>query len=192
MKAVGLMQERPPVIRFLNEEVEDRDESIKRGYYVPKNVAFAEITPPGGRDSVKKSADELIKSWHEKGMSRQQPIEWYYQLKEKFDAWKAGNEIPEFGTPVLTFLGFSPEQRQALINANVRTIEDCAEMNEDTMARVGMGARELQNRAKLALSSANSLATEYQALLIKFQAQQEEIEQLRAELKALTIEKKGK
>lgn len=186
MAQVGLMEARPPYVTFQNIEVEDRDASIENGYYTPKNVPHAVITPCGGRDSVTKPADEWLKALKKDGMEGRTPLAWHDHFKVAFENWKEGNEIPEYGTPVLTFLPFTPAQRQALINANIRTVEDCAEMAEDTMQRVGMGARELRDRAKAALSSANKLEAENAALKAKLDMQGEELEALRDQVKLLS------
>jgi hypothetical protein len=173
MTEISLMQQRPPFVRFDNVEVEDRDASIEAGYFVPKNIPHAIITPPGGRDSIHKEVTEWLKKLKSDGLNGITPLAWYEHFSAAFEQWKLGNEIPEFGTPVLTFLPFTPAQRAALIAANIRTVEDCAEMSEDTMQRVGMGARELRDKAINALGSANVQV----ALIEKQQAQIDMLEQ---------------
>jgi hypothetical protein len=191
MSTVGLMQGQPPFIKFFTEEVEDRTASLEAGYYVAKAVPMALLTPAGGRDSVAKPITELLKLWQDRAQHGQQPIEWYNYLKQAYDAWSSGNEIPESGTPILTFLGFSPQQRAALINANVRTVEQCAEMNEDTLAKIGMGGREMKDRAIQALSSADKNAAENVALKAKIEEQGETIKAMQEQLKELSG-KRGK
>jgi len=189
MSQVGLMQGQPPFIKFFNEEVEDRTASLETGYYVAKTVPMALLTPAGGRDSVSKPIDELLRQWAERAQHGQQPIDWYNYLKQAYDAWAAGNEVPESGTPVLTFLAFSPQQRSTLINANVRTIEQCAEMNEDTMLKIGMGARLMKERAIQALSSADKNASENVALKAQIEAQEETIKIMQEQIKNLSAKR---
>lgn len=189
MSSVGLMQEAPPFVRFSNEEVEDRDASIEAGYYVSKNVPIATITPSGGRDNVKKTVEELLVLWKKSGQEGRQPLDWYNHLVNAFNAWKEGNEIPDYGTPVLTFLPFTPAQRHQLINANIRTIEECAVMNEDTLSRVGMGGRELKERAIQALSTADKVASENAALKVKLETQEATISQMQAQIAELMAKK---
>lgn len=190
MSTVGLMEARPPFVRFKMIEKEDRAATIEAGYYVPRNIAHAEITAAGGKDSVELDAEQWLKELRAQSRQGVVPLAWYDHFKTAFDEWKEGNEIPEFGTPVLTYLPFSPQQRQALINANVRTLEDCAVMNEETMQRVGMGGRELKEKAKAALASANVLLTENEALKAKLEIQEQQIENLRQQIAALGSEEK--
>jgi hypothetical protein len=184
--SIGLMNATAPFIRFVAEEVEDRNESIEKGYYVSKTIHMANVIPAGGRDGISKPIEELIALWKQKGQHGHQPMEWHDQLVRSYNAWKEGNELPEIGTPVMTFLPFSPAQRSALLAANIRTIEQCAEMNEDTMSRVGMGARELKDRAKQALSTADKTAAENLILKAKVEEQESALKSLQEQINALS------
>jgi len=176
---ISEMVARPPFVTFENMEIEDRDASIAVGYYQSKLVPFASITPVGGRDNLKKIATEWLTELRQQGRSGIVPMTWYDHFNAAFLSWQEGNEIPEFGTPIITFLPFTPNQRQALIKCNIRTLEDCAEMNEDTMSRIGMGAHDLKRIAKNALKSSNVLLAENEALKVKLENMQIEIDALK-------------
>ena len=49
-----------------------------------------------------------------------------------------------------------PAQVKAILDANVRTVEDLAVANESTLAAIGMGARSLKEKAQAWLDSASS------------------------------------
>ena len=184
MTNISLMEvARPPHVRFENVEVEDREASIEKGYYVPKNIPHAIITPPGGRDSVHKEVTEWLKKLRQDGMNNITPLAWFEHFSHAFKMWQEGNEIPEYGTPILTFLPFSPAQRAALIAANIRTVEDCASMNEEAMQRVGMGARELKQKAEAALNSADKNIALIEKQQTEIDALKEQIEKLQEIIK---------
>lgn len=177
-----LMEIRPPHIRFLNEEVEDREKSIELGYFVPKNEHYVELSQVGSRDSVKKKVDDWLRETYEKGMTGFIPNTWHGMFSVAYEEWKKGNEIPEFGTPILTYLPFSPLQRKQLTSAGIRTLEDCAAMSEEAMRKVGAGARELKEKAKAALSSANTLLAENEVLKTENDALKERIATLEKQI----------
>ena len=81
----------------------------------------------------------------------------------------------------------SKAQAENLIAAGVRTVEDVAAMNEPTMQRVGMGARELKGKAKAYVESRdqNKAAEQITALQAQLGDRETRIEALEARLAAL-------
>ena len=51
------------------------------------------------------------------------------------------------GTPIKGWAVIPPSQQEAIVRAGVRTVEDLAQMNGEAMARIGMGAVMLKNKA---------------------------------------------
>lgn len=53
-----------------------------------------------------------------------------------YAAWKAGNDIPEDGTPLAVWSAVSPEQADVFRRMGVKTVEDVAEMGEAAWQRL--------------------------------------------------------
>ena len=189
--AIQALAERPPLIEFEYMAEEDRDASIKAGFMQYRNVPYAVIRQAGSRDTVTKPVDEMLKKMDKDAHEGRCPREWVNHYEAAYKAWKEGNEIPVFGTPVLTSLLFSPAEQKALIGAGIRTIEDAAAMNEAAMAQVGMGARELKDKANQALSAATIVSKENEALKGQVAELKAELAKMQEAIVKLT-EKKAK
>ncbi|MEY2632285.1 MAG: hypothetical protein RIR00_939 [Pseudomonadota bacterium] len=165
----GVMAERPPYLTFHYEAVEDRNASIDEGRKVYKNVPFVTINLPGGKDAPVKNAEEWFEQIRHKAHTGSYPQAWVKHFESQYHAWQEGQEMPEHGTPVQMCLFFSAAEQQALIAANVRTLEDAAVMTEECLSLVGMGARQLKEKAQAAIrasTDAGKLAEENQALKV--------------------------
>lgn len=148
------LQERPPYVTFEYHAEEDRAATLADGIHRTKDVAFAHITPPGSKDIIERRADEWLAQIRQAAMDGRYPQEWARGHAENFRAWKDGEEPPVMGTPLDQWPGLSPSQFKSLKNANIRTIEDAAAMNEEGIMRVGMGARSIKDRATSFLKTA--------------------------------------
>jgi len=141
-------EERPPYVIFETRAVEDRDASIKAGHYVSKDVNYALVTPPGSKDLH----EEELEAWLGKAKmnarnGRMNP-KWVEAWQAKADSWKKGNEIPEDGIPIKGWTLLSPAQCESLLYANIRTVEDLAQANDEGLSRIGMGALGLKKKAQ--------------------------------------------
>jgi hypothetical protein len=154
---VEVAAERPPYVTFEVRAIEDRNASIEQGHYVAKDVDFALITPAGSKDRIERVVAEWFAKLEEDVRSQRVDPAWPAAFKEAYKAWKDGREIPVNGTPILTWPSLSPAQVKTLIDCQLRTIEDLAVVNEDTLARIGMGGRALKQRAIDWLASAASI-----------------------------------
>lgn len=149
---------------------EDREESIAQGMPVFKDVEFAMITMPGGGLVVDKPINEaLLYEWKNGDNRRKPPSPFAYRA---YEAWKEGREAPVNGTDLKNWPGVTPAQLKTCQNATVRTIEDLAEANADTIRKLGMGGVAMMEKAKAYLASANQNKTseEVSALLVKLEA----------------------
>jgi hypothetical protein len=68
-------------------------------------------------------------------------------LETYYVHWKKGEEAPVNGHPLATWPGISREQADKLKLLHIRTVEDVALMNDETMNRIGMGALKLKQDA---------------------------------------------
>lgn len=151
---VEVLEERPPYVQFETRAVEDRNASIEAGHYVAKDVDFALITPQGSKDVV----ERIVSEWFEKLVQDVKedrfPADWLRAYRAYYKEWKEGREIPLDGTPIRNWSLLSPAQVKMLLDINVRTVEDLAGANEETLGRIGMGGHDLKAKAKAWLDSA--------------------------------------
>lgn len=152
--SVSLMQAgRPPYVKFEERSFEDRAESQKAGRMIMKSVDFVIIRQTGSKDTVEKDAQEWLATL--KNNTDMHP-DWVTQFHRQYEAYKSGQEITPIGTHVKTWPLISKSQCDMLLNANLRTVEDVAGANEDSLRHVGIGARELQQKARAWLESASA------------------------------------
>lgn len=152
---VGLMEAKPPYVSFEYRPVEDRAQSIAQGRPIYKDVAFAVVTPAGSKDRIPKPAEEWLQSIRDLARRDMYPALWVDHYSRAFEFWKSGEEIPDEGLSVKNWPIATPSEVKALLDQNVRTVEAVAQMNEETMARLGMGGRRLKDRAQEFLKAAS-------------------------------------
>jgi len=155
---------------------EDREQSIAQGMPIFKDVEYAIITMPGGGLVVDKPiTDELLYEWKHGDNRRKPPSPFAFRA---YEAWKEGREIPLNGTDLKNWPGVTPAQLKTCQAATVRTIEDLANANADTIRKLGMGGVALAQKAKSYLESAvnNKASEEIAALQIKMDSLQETID----------------
>lgn len=185
-----VLQERPPYVSFEKRAVEDRAASIEAGHYVAKDIDICFITPAGSKDRIERVASEWLEQIRQQAGEGRFPQEWVRHYSEVYRAWCENQEIPENGTSVKSWSIASPAQVQMLLQLNLRTVEDVAAANEETIARIGMGGRALKQQAQSWLSSSNDVgkvAQENTALRVAVEdltARNKELEARLAKLEA--------
>jgi polyhydroxyalkanoate synthesis regulator phasin len=184
---IALMPQRPPFVTFEQRAVEDRNASIAAGGLVMRDVDYVIVRQVGSKDTVEKLADEWLNDLDRLVQNGTYPAEWARHFREKYMAFKAGQSEPELGLSVRQWPSLSKAQAENCIAAGVRTVEDVANMNEPTMQRVGMGARELKAKAKTYIESrdANKAAEQITALRAELDNKNTRIETLEQRLSAL-------
>lgn len=173
--------QRPPYVRFEARAEEDREASIKAGHYVARNVDYALITPQGTKDVVERVATEWLEQLREKAMKQEYPADWARHFEASYAQWKETNTIPEHGTPIKGWQLLSPAQQSQVLAANIRTVEDLAAANEAGIMRMGMGGRDLKQKAQSWLDA----AADKGGLAAKNAALEAEVAALRAEIAEL-------
>jgi hypothetical protein len=179
---------RPPYVTFEVRAVEDRAASIDSGYYKTRDVDFAFITPQGSKDRIEREVQSWFDNLGEQVQQQRFPAEWKRHFEEAYKAWKEGRELPLNGTPIVTWPVLSPSQVKALLDARVKTVEDLAGANEETLNRIGMGSRTLKDKAVSWMTAAGGtgkVAEEMNALKAANKALTDRNEELAKQLKEL-------
>jgi hypothetical protein len=164
---MNIREQRPSYVVFERKGVEDRAASLAQGRYMEKNIDFAIITPIGSKDRIPREVNDWFKTLDQQAREERIPKEWPTQYRAAYEAWKRGEEIPLQGTPVKGWAVLSPAQQANVISANVLTVEDLAQINDEGIKRIGMGALELRDKAIAWLKSAagHGVATQENAAL---------------------------
>jgi len=151
------MEARPPYVMFETRSIEDREASEKAGHYVGKDVDFVLITPAGSKDRIDRNALEWLAQCRIEVQAERLPVKWEAHYREAYKNWKEGQEAPVDGTPLINWPGLSPTQYKQLQALHIRAVEDLAAANEETINRLGMGGRQLKQRAVDYLAAAKDV-----------------------------------
>lgn len=119
-----------------------------------RSIDVAEIRQSGSKESV----DIEVNDWFER--IKHNPgfaPEWITGYANQYKLWKDGQEAPLNGSPIREWSVISPAQRDMLLQMTVATVEDLAAANESTLMRLGMGSRELKQKAQLWLETAKNV-----------------------------------
>lgn len=150
---------------FYTRAVEDKEATLKQGRPMFRDVAYVQILVPGNNKDI---MDRAVKEEDKQRWPRQ------------WAAYQNGQEQVLEGTPLGEWPLMRPAQIAQLNAVNIRTVEQIADASDAAMQGIGMGARELQAKAKAYLASAkDSKGAE---------ALQDEVLTLKAEVERLTAE----
>ena len=180
--SVHIQQARPPHVVFERRAEEDRQASIEAGRYVSRDVDYAIVTPSGSKDRVERVVVDWFSMLAGEVRAERWPQTWLDQLKSGYDAWTRGQTPPESGTPLATWPALSPAQVKNWAQIGIRTIEELADANEETLSAYGMGSRDMKSRAGLFLENAKS---DSGPLVAKLRAAEELIASMEVRMKSL-------
>ncbi len=175
--SVSINEAKAPYVVFETKAIEDRDESIKQGHYMTKDVDFAIVTPAGSKDRIENIVTEWFDHLASEVRNGRFPDAWLSHYKASYREWKAGNELPIDGTPIKSWPMLSPAQRSNLLNWKVMTVEQLAEANEEVIGRLGMGGRALKQQAVAYLQVAGGQAGKVAAQVTDLQARLDSLEE---------------
>lgn len=108
-----------------------------------------------------------------------------------YDAWKRGRSM-ENGAPLDAWAGIDRNMVAACAVYNVHTVEQLAAVDDERLLRLGMGARDMQARARLYLESRADAAAvertqaEKARLTAQLAAQERQMQEMQAQIAALT------
>jgi hypothetical protein len=149
MLGVGLMDARPPFVRFEEREMGiDREQEKLTGRPVPRVVDLVLITSHGSKDQVEKLASEWLEQIKRQALAGLYPAAWVDTFSMQYREWKKGFDLPREGTPVRTWSAVTKEQQLRLHAGPYKTIEDLAAVPDTTLDTIGMDGRYLRDLAK--------------------------------------------
>lgn len=180
--SVHIQQARPPHVVYERRAEEDRTASIEQGRYVSRDVDYAIVTPAGSKDRVERVVADWFLMLAGEVKAERWPQTWLDQLRAGYDSWTRGQTPPESGTPLSTWPALSPAQVKNWAQIGIRTIEELAEANEETLSAYGMGSRDMKSRAGLFLENAKS---DSGPLVAKLRAAEELIASMEVRMKSL-------
>jgi len=192
--SVSLMPQRPPFVTFEQRAVEDRNASIKIGGMVMRDEDFVIVMQPGSKDTVEKRALDWLAQIERAAANGTFPADWATHFRRRYETWNEGHECAaELGMPIREWPSLSKAQAENVLAAGCRTVEDVAAANEQILHRIGMGARELQQKARnyLASRDANKAAEEITALKATLDDRDARISSLEQRLAALETKKRA-
>jgi hypothetical protein len=183
------LKERPPYVRFEKRARETRSslgglEVTGKPEYLDEDWVF--VTSPGSKDEWEGPASEWFARKRVDVENTRFPAEWYNAFKAAYEMWKRDEEPPVLGTHISLWPGLTPAQFKMLRDIRVLTVEDVAGMNEDTLNRIGMGARALKDRAAAWLQAAQKGIPAEQLV-----AAQQERDELKAQVTRLVAQVEG-
>lgn len=174
-------EDRPPLVRFERRPVEDVIASQEQGRYVAKDVDFVLVTPPYSKDCIVHKVSSWLLNIKKSVNEGRTPKAWLENWEKGYSAWKNGQEMPLRGTPIKGWGVISPAQQEMLIQINCPTVEDLADINDEGLRRIGIGAMDLKNKAKAWLAS----LSDHGATTLKIASLESENTTLRESLKSM-------
>ena len=187
---IATREERPPYVRFERRVVEDKAASLREGRYVGKDIDFVVVTPTYSKDEFPAKYEGWIVNAERNARDGRMNPQWVELWKEAYKRWNNGQEIPLSGTPIRGWGLISPAQQETLIQMNCRTVEDLSQVNDDGRRRIGMGAMDLQNKAKnylQAMKDHGPITTQITALEQENKILKSQVETLTAQVAVLRV-----
>lgn len=130
-------------VQFYLEAVQDEEESAKLGRPVYKDREFIKIIPVGDKNTV-----------------ICEPVTEEYKVRwpSQYAAFKNQQAQPQEGTPLEYWPPLTKSQVMTFKAANVHTVEQLANVSDANLFNLGMGAREIRQKAISYIKSAEGSA----------------------------------
>lgn len=175
-------EERPAYVRFEKRAIEDKAASLQAGSVVYKDIDYVLVTPPYSKDCFESKWTQWIKNVEQNVKSGRTPQAWMDHWKQSYEHWKKGEEAPVNGTPVKNWPAITAAQVKTVIASGILTVEDLALANDEGIRRLGMGGRELKNKAMAYVKAAKDTGS----VVMENAALKNEIDQLKGTVLSLT------
>lgn len=185
--SVAILPTRPPYVRFEQRSEEDREASIRAGGIMMRDVDYVIVQQHGSRDTFEPKAQDWLADMRRQAAQGKIPPAWIDHFDRLYKAFKDGQGAPVHGLSVREWPSLSKAMAENCIALGMLAVEDVAEMSENTMAKLGMGARELKLKARdyLKARAGNAPVEEMAALRAENDNLKVTIESLTARLERL-------
>ena len=130
-------------VQFYLEAIKDEEATIKQGRPIFNDREYIKIIPVGDKNTV---VCEPVSEDHK--------MRWPAQ----YAAFKNQQHQPQEGTPIDQWPPLTKSQVMMFKAANVHTVEQLSNVSDTNLANLGMGARELREKAITYLKSAEGSA----------------------------------
>lgn len=152
---------------FAVEAIQNNFRSEQEGRPVYDDVEMVRIIIPGDRRT---EVYERVNSGHR---------ERYWV---QYQAFKDNVEAPVSGTPIEEWPPLSPAAAKNLRYLNIRTVEALASVSDTVLGEIGMGARELREKAQQWLASVSDVRPALAAAKADNDALREQLQQMQAQM----------
>jgi hypothetical protein len=142
----------PAIPQFYTEAVQNNFKSTQEGRPVFEDREFVRIIIPGDMRSqpVYEVNEEHKRRW-----------------PQQYDAFKRGLEDATQGTPITEWPPITKARATELKMRNIATVEALAEVGDNILGSLGMGAREMREKARVWLDVAKNGAAPIERLMSK-------------------------
>ena len=141
--------ELPPFVEFEINTIEDREATLEAGSFVGIDVDMIKVHPAGSKDCIIRNYKEWLEQKKQDASEGRFPKSHLFMIQEQYQAWKNGVPKPTWGTPLKDWKHATPQLLKAMGAVHISTIEELALANEETIKRLGMGARSLKAKAEM-------------------------------------------
>ena len=146
---MDIKAELPPFVEFEVQEIEDREATLEAGEFVGIPVDMIKVHPAGSKDCVIRNYQEWLAQKRQDASEGRFPKSHLFMIQEQYQAWKNGVPKPTWGTPLKDWKHSTPQLLKAMGAVHISTIGELALANEETIKRLGMGARSLKAKAEM-------------------------------------------
>lgn len=126
-------------VQFYFEAIKDEEASIKAGRPIYVDKEYIKIIPVGDKNT---QVCEPVTD------------EYRFRWPQQYAAFKAQQHQPQEGTPLEQWPPLTKSQVMTFKGANVHTVEQLANVSDSNLSNLGMGARDLRDKAIAYLKSA--------------------------------------
>jgi len=109
-----------------------------------------------------------------------------------YNNWKQGLDMPIDGFPLVDWRGAPEDVKKKAMDLGLNSVEQVADMTEEAMKNIGMGASSMRNKARAFIAEASDPeknAAEVESLRAKSEDQQEQISELQKKLNEIAGQK---
>lgn len=161
-------------VEFFMQAIEDEELSREHGRPIFRDREFIKIIPLGDKNTVVCRPVNFTAQGQTPADTDRWPV--------KYQQFKSQQEQVEEGTPITEWPPLTKSQALNLKGINIHTVEQLAAVQDNNLANIGMGARELREKAKAFIEASestaglNKLQSENEDLKIQVQALKAQIE----------------